>query len=208
MDTARIAALLQPYVALNQEQLASISIYIDILMRWNTRINLSAVRRPEEIVTRHFGESFFTAKHVLIAGGRLDVVDVGSGAGFPGLPMALFSPAIRLTLIEANSKKAAFLNEVASALQLANVKVFNGRAEACSATADLVTMRAVEKFETTLPVALRLVRDRGRIALMIGASQIGPVRAFEPEIEWQEPIRMPESQAREIIVGTKRVKVG
>ena len=66
MDTARIAALLQPFLeqSLPQSQLDQISIYIDLLLRWNVRINLTAIRHPEEIVTRHFGESFFLARHL------------------------------------------------------------------------------------------------------------------------------------------------
>ena len=136
MDAARIAELLQPFLTapaqLSAAQLNNISTYIDILLRWNARINLTAVRDPEQIVTRHFGESLFAARHLFPADdGRPttdNCVDVGSGAGFPGLPLKLWAPAIHLTLVESNHKKATFLREVVRSLTLTNVNVFAGRA--------------------------------------------------------------------------------
>ena len=172
MDTARIAALLEPFLeqSLPQSQLDQISIYIDLLLRWNARINLTAIRSEEEIVTRHFGESFFLARHLFPAisnschpersqdmrfahflaeleetptpsprrrsesspapCARPHVLDIGSGAGFPALPLKLWAPQINLTLIESNHKKAAFLREVARALTLTNINVLTGRAQA------------------------------------------------------------------------------
>src|SRR5258708_2508378 len=107
METARIAQLLEPFqVPLSAAQLNNISTYIDMLLRWNARMNLTAVRDPEEIVTRHFGESLFAARHLFPAeDGRLttdDCIDVGSGTGFPGLPIKLWAPNIHLTLVESN----------------------------------------------------------------------------------------------------------
>src|ERR1700757_1178155 len=119
MDSARIADLLSPFLAcpLSEAQLTDISMYIDILIQWNQKLNLTAVRDPEEIVTRHFGESLFAAQHLFLgvgAGGlgaglrpaqaerssALRVADVGAGAGFPGLPIQIWAPEIHLTLIE------------------------------------------------------------------------------------------------------------
>ena len=112
METVRIAELLDPFMetepsaVLSANQLQSISTYIDLLIRWNTRVNLTAVRQPEDIVTRHFGESLFAARHLFPSPTQRTavarVVDVGSGAGFPGLPIKIFAPQIRLTLIESN----------------------------------------------------------------------------------------------------------
>src|SRR5947209_1896170 len=111
MEKARVAELLRPFLTsdLSDRQLGSISMYIDILVRWNQRMNLTAVRQPEEMVTRHFGESLFGAQHLFPPGvGASIVLDVGSGAGFPGLPIKIWAPTIRLTLIESNHKKATF----------------------------------------------------------------------------------------------------
>src|SRR6266851_4094752 len=162
MDTARIAALLQPFLepSLPESLLDQISTYIDLLLRWNARINLTAIRHPEEIVTRHFGESFFLARHLFPKGGTdhrplttdhrpPHVLDIGSGAGFPALPLKLWAPHIYLTLVESNHKKAAFLSEVARALTLTNINVITDRAEVLATRpgfppADIVTLRAVE----------------------------------------------------------------
>src|SRR6267378_4523796 len=133
MQSDRIAELLQPFlpVPLVESQLRDISTYIDILLRWNARMNLTAVRQPEEIVTRHFGESLFAAGHLFSrpelhdatvrepshprpsaaferSGGAHStrLIDVGSGAGFPGLPIKIWDAPTHLTLIESSQKKA------------------------------------------------------------------------------------------------------
>src|SRR5208283_3749668 len=100
------------------------------------------------------------------------LADVGSGAGFPGIPMKLFAPHLALTLIESNNKKATFLREVIRALELDNAKVFSGRAERWDRTADIVTLRAVEHFERALPAAAKLVADGGTLCLLIGTGQV------------------------------------
>ena len=174
MDPNRIAELLQPYLGakalpaeagLSSEQLRSISIYVELLLHWNTRVNLTAVRHAENIVTRHFGESLFLAAYLFPgpslpgtnseAGSRRHALDLGSGAGFPGIPLKIYAPELRLTLVESNHKKAAFLAEVIRALQLSDVSVYAGRLEAgliggaehvvpsAIEPPDLVTMRAV-----------------------------------------------------------------
>jgi 16S rRNA (guanine527-N7)-methyltransferase len=113
-----------------------------------------------------------------------------------------------VTLIESNGKKAAFLNEVISALQLKNAKVFSQRAETYPGQADLVTMRAVEKFEKALPVALGMVREGGRIALMIGDAQFSTARAIAGGVSWEDRIPVPGGHSRVLAVGTKPVIVG
>lgn len=207
VDSATIAGLLRPFAELSPRQLDQTSTYINLLLKWNAKVNLTAVRRPEEIVTRHFGESFFAAAHALGSGSQETVIDLGSGGGFPGLPLAMFAPAAQVTLIESNSKKAAFLNEAISALELKNAKVFNQRAESYPGRADLVTMRAVEKFDQALPLALKLVREGGRIALMIGESQLERARALAPGVQWQEPLPVPGGHSRVLALGTRQVIV-
>jgi len=226
MDPARICSLLDPFLdrPLTSDQLEQTSIYIDLLLRWNSRINLTAIRDPDEIVARHFGESFFLARHVFpdpaVGAPRTTdhrplatVVDLGSGAGFPGLPVKIWAPGIHLTLVESNHKKAAFLREVVRALTLMNVDVIAERAEFLAdrlaenpppgphpvpstplseadvskaprlrvpisktqfPKADVVTFRAVENFERTLPLALRFVAPRGSLAILISSAQVPP----------------------------------
>src|SRR5271157_4563729 len=107
METARIAELLAPFTMPADPSpgiLAQLQSYLDLLLRWNARMNLTSVRDPEQIVIRHFGESLFAAQVLLgESAGSVEhrkLADVGSGAGFPGIPMKLFEPEIELTLIE------------------------------------------------------------------------------------------------------------
>ena len=202
MDAAEISQRLVPFVSpsrLSAEQLERISIYIDILQRWNRKINLTAVRRPQEMVIRHFGESLFAARHLLAD--PLRVIDVGSGAGFPGVPMKIYAPAICLTLIESNQRKAAFLREVIRALKLGETEVFAGRAEDFAGSADLVTMRAVEKFERALSAAVGLVAPLGRMVLLIGARQVDAARRAAPRLVWEPALAIPGSNQRVLAVG-------
>ncbi len=247
MDTARIAALLEPFLeqSLSQSQLDQISIYIDLLLRWNARINLTAIRHEEEIVTRHLGESFFLVRHLFPAisnschpersqdmrfahflaelkdpytlppppqriftapCARPHVLDIGSGAGFPALPLKLWAPQINLTLIESNHKKAAFLREVARALTLTNINVLTDRAQALapslSSQADAVTLRAVGRLETILPQALTFLAPKGTLALLITTPQI-PQLSTLTNLKWHAKFNVPESHSRVLLLGYK-----
>ncbi|HVZ17572.1 MAG TPA: 16S rRNA (guanine(527)-N(7))-methyltransferase RsmG [Terriglobales bacterium] len=228
-----IARLLQPYVeTLSDTQLAQVSTYLDLLLRWNARTNLTAIRDPAQIVTRHFGESFFLASKLfgLKALGYLDiqitrcpdVLDLGSGAGFPAIPLLVFRPDITITLVEAHHTKAVFLREVLRALHL-EAEVQNVRAEALPpASADIVTLRAVEKFDSILPTAANLVRsvvmEAGRprpaitdfnqtpipyppsrfcgLALLISSPQISRARQVLLTWHFHPEIPIPNSQNR------------
>jgi len=319
MDSAQIATLLTPYLTrpLTPAQLVQISTYIDLLLRWNARTNLSAIRTPEEIVTRHFGESLFAAqtlfsyegdpenelkdekrdqndgdtndkipreivilseaKDPLLAGGasrpappphssraeasvppagpgqmtdkepsphptpspagtaennlalqrrdpptqekrpvstpetphhlnanaaRLDLLDVGSGPGFPGLPIHLATPNLQTTLLESQQKKVAFLREVIRTLTLTNINVSPARAEDFPHAASTVTLRAVERFDRILPVAARLVAPQGRLTLLIAEPQRSRAEVALPNFTWHSPISIPNSTTRILLVGT------
>jgi 16S rRNA (guanine527-N7)-methyltransferase len=208
VETAAIAQLLEPFISLDEPRLRSISTYIDLLLKWNARINLTAIREPSEIVQRHFGESLFAAKSLLDQKLLHTAIDLGSGAGFPGVPFALLAPDVQVTLIESQQKKATYLKELVRALGLSNVKVFAGRAEGYSGTADLVMLRAVEKFEQALRMAVRLTNEGGRVALMIGSGQVAAARKLAVEVIWNDAIQVPCSLSRELLVGIKAIKVG
>jgi|SRR5271165_2975053 len=219
MDTARIAALLVPFLGrpLPAAALEQISIYIDLLVRWNARINLTAIRNPDEIVTRHFGESLFLARQLFLepkpayAGAdspAIRVLDIGSGAGFPGLPLKIWAPEIRLTLIESNHKKAAFLREVVRTFTLMDVDVISERAETLAATpaastADVVTLRAVERFATIIPITVRLLAPAGRLALLIGSGQTAALARLAPTLDWAPPVDVPGSNATVVSIGSR-----
>jgi 16S rRNA (guanine527-N7)-methyltransferase len=205
VETAAIAQLLQPFIQLDGIRLRAISKYIDLLLKWNARINLTAIRDPNEIVQRHFGESLFVAKHVLAQAPLESAIDLGSGAGFPGVPLAILAP-VHVTLIESHQKKATFLRELVQSLDLKNVRVFGGRGESYVGTAELVMLRAVEKFEQALPMAVRLTAPDGRTALMIGSGQVALAKKLVAEIEWRDPIKIPNGYSRELLIGTRMVK--
>jgi len=208
VNAEKIAELLRPFAVLDSRQLSATSTYLDLLLKWNAKMNLTAVRAPEDMITRHFGESFFAAGKLLSWSKAVSVFDLGSGAGFPGLPLAILAPEAQVTLLEAHGKKAAFLNEVVSALQLSNVGVVRQRGESYSASADLVTMRAVEAFARSLPVALHLAKVGGQLGLMIGASQVSAAKGATPGVVWGDAVRIPGSESRVLLMGTKSVTVG
>jgi 16S rRNA (guanine527-N7)-methyltransferase len=228
MDQNRIATLLAPFLVgecgapkregvpvreeaalLAADQLQCISTYIDLLLRWNARISLTAIRQPDEIVTRHFGESIFTARCLFptptqTAAGSTRLIDFGSGAGFPGLPIKIWSPGIHLTLIESNQKKATFLREAVRSLGMNNVEVFNGRAEAFTGgKADVVTFRAVERFGVSLPIAAEMLATTGRLAVLIGTAQMNQLNELTPSLKWDEPIIFPLSDNRSLVIGQR-----
>ena len=201
----RIAELLVPFVGpepMADSELSSIRTYVELLLKWNAKLNLTAIRDPEEIITRHFGESLFAARQLFQSrDSRESVIDVGSGAGFPGLPMKLWSHDLELTLVESNHRKATFLREVIRALALSSIAVLTERAESLSLRADLVTLRAVERFERILPVASALRKPHGRIALLIGEAQVEVAQSALCTLAWHEPVPIPLSKNRCLLIG-------
>ena len=194
--------LLRPFLSqpLSAGQLKQAERYLALLLKWNAKISLTAVRTPEEIVQRHFGESLFAGEQTGVAAAST-LIDVGSGAGFPGLPIAILAPHLRVTLIESQHKKVAFLREVIRALELKNTNVYAGRAEQAQLQGEIVTMRAVEKFEAALLAASTLVQPSGKLALLIGASQAKTACQVRPDFIWLRPISIPKSRERILLIG-------
>jgi 16S rRNA (guanine527-N7)-methyltransferase len=186
-------------------------IYLDLLLRWNARINLTAIRDPEQIVTRHFGESLFAARILCDAGAFKSgareaptLSDIGSGAGFPGIPIKLVAPEVHVTLIESQNKKATFLRQVIRTLDLKGIDVFSERAETWKHPAQVVTLRAVERFEQTLSLAATLVRPTGTLCLLIGKKQVPSAQAvLGPRWHFREAVATPSSRERMVLVGVR-----
>ena len=201
-----VRELLKPFaVDLSDHQVEQLTTYLDLLLRWNQKINLTAIRTPQECVTRHFGESFLVAQSVPLAGGLLDV---GSGAGFPGLALKILRPELNALLLEPIGKKRAFLREVVNACGLNSVNVAASTIEQLSrqeegTTFDLVTIRAVGKLPVLLPYVLSCLKSRGHLCLWLGSDQVEEMMSIEAPLEWSIPISIPLSQKRQILVGTK-----
>jgi len=173
MTPSRLQSLLTPYLgdhptpATLYDQLAA---YLDLLLKWNARTNLTAIREPEEIVRRHFGESLFAGVHLA---SRLSpsatLLDLGSGAGFPGLPIQLLLPELRVTLAESQGKKASFLREAVRTLGL-STEVWSKRAEELPASRafDAVTLRAVDNMAAALATAEARIARGGWLVTLSG----------------------------------------
>jgi 16S rRNA (guanine527-N7)-methyltransferase len=189
LTESAIETLLAPYIAVDKVLAEKLSVYLDLLLRWNARTNLTAIRSPEEIVRRHFGESLFAGANL---GEPLPdtLLDLGSGAGFPGLPIALLHPLIAVTLAESQNKKATFLREVVRTLELPNVEVWAGRAEdlAAGRRFHTVALRAVDNMQAALAAAAEL--SEGQVLLLGGIGAEPP-----PGYRFQETVAMPQSSS-------------
>ena len=164
LTAARIGELLQPYASpglLTDQVLTSLQTYLELLLRWNAQTNLSAIREPDAVVQRQMGESLFAAQFLPGTGSLLDF---GSGAGFPGVPLQIVHPGLRVTLAESQGKKASFLREVVRTLTLP-CEVWASRVEqiAPDRRFDVVAMRAVDHTEQMLPIAAARVSADGML---------------------------------------------
>jgi 16S rRNA (guanine527-N7)-methyltransferase len=174
----RIAALLEPYMQQTPAPTGlytQLSAYLDLLLKWNARTNLTAIREPEEIVRRHFGESLFAGVQLgarLASGATL--LDFGSGAGFPGLPIQLLHPELRVTLAESQGKKASFLREAVRTLGLPT-EVWAARVETMppGRRFDAVTLRAVDNMQQALAEARVRVAPGGWLAALSTEADTG-----------------------------------
>jgi 16S rRNA (guanine527-N7)-methyltransferase len=147
--------------------------YLTLLQKWNAKTNLTAIRDEEGILSRHFLESILAAR--ALPSGIATLLDFGSGAGLPGLPIALLRPEITVTLAESQNKKAAFLREAVRILELP-ANVHSARAETLPDKFDCVTMRAVDNMSAALPAAIRLLAPNGLLAILTTTASL-------PEIE-------------------------
>jgi 16S rRNA (guanine527-N7)-methyltransferase len=199
-----LGPLLAPFLQepLSPEQFQQLQAHLELLLKWNAKISLTAIRDPQEIVRRHFGESLFTGAQLDIKS-QAQLADLGSGAGFPGLPIAVLRPEIKVTLIESQQKKVAFLREVIRSANISNASVYAGRAEEATSKSQIVTVRAVEKFNSVLPIAASLLEAHGELALLIGAAQAQAARTKLLHFEWKEPVGIPESRERVLLVGSR-----
>jgi len=173
--------------------------YLSLLLRWNQRVNLTAIRDEEGIISRHFVESIACAR--ALPSGIDTLLDLGSGAGFPGIPIALCRPEISVTLAESKGKKAAFLQEAVRVLGLSS-RVLAARAESDSRLYDCVVLRAVDRMREAVETAAGLVRDGGWLTLMTTEPEaVGQQLAAGSSFAWTCPIPLPGSAERVIILG-------
>jgi len=186
------------------EQILQIQQYMKILLAWNDKVNLTAIRDPLEILHRHFCESMFAGISVPIEHGRL--ADAGTGAGFPGLPLKILHPGLQVFLIESNLKKATFLAEVIRELGLKDAQVLVSRYEELSeeiAPLDYVCARALGEYVKFLDWAHSDRLAAKEVILWIGANDLPEIQKIQTWA-WRQPIPVPNSLRRILLVGTKK----
>ena len=194
-------------IALSSEQIAMVHEYVLLLVKWNRSISLTAITDPDEIVSRHFGESMFGAKLLPVENCRL--ADVGTGPGFPGIPLKILAPNLQLVLIESNKKKCAFLSEVVRSLGMSDVEVLMDRFEQIrpeTIKANFITSRALGEFKELLRWSSEALIPGGHVMLWLGQEDATRVANY-PGWVWSPSIRIPNSQRRCILIG-RRISEG
>jgi 16S rRNA (guanine527-N7)-methyltransferase len=177
--------------------------YISLLLRWNRTISLTTVTDPVEILKFHFGESVFAASVVNFEQSRL--ADVGSGAGFPGMPLAMIAADLNVTLIESNARKCAFLSEVVMELRLPNISVFRGRMEDFPSTfgsLNFIAARALGQHDELLAWAKEKLSSDGKVILWLGEADCREVSLNSAWL-WEPRKLIPGSERRYLLVGSR-----
>src|ERR1700738_2615289 len=196
-------ALSEFQIDVNTNQIGQIQEYIRLLLVWNEKVNLTAIRDPLEILYRHFCESMFATKGVEL--GQCRLADIGTGGGFPGLALKILLPEAQVILVESNIKKATFLAEVVRALRITGVNVLVSRYEELGeeiAPVDFLLARALGEFEVFLKWAASEKVDAKRMILWVGAADVEQVRK-SPRWAWGPPVTVPQSLRRVLLIGTK-----
>lgn len=177
--------------------------YLALIQRWNARINLTAIREAGSIMRRHFVESIACAQN--LPDGIESLLDLGSGAGFPGIPIALCRPEIAVTLAESQAKKASFLQEAVRTLDLNNCRIWPRRAEELGSQFDCVTLRAVDRMKQAVSSAADLVKPGGWLVLLTTRVDLRQLQACAGHgFQWSDPIPLPDSEQR-IIRKARRI---
>ncbi len=205
LSEGEIARELADYqVQLPGPALEQLSTYLELLLRWNQRINLTGLRDPRQMVRKLFGESLFLSQVVKVEGW---LVDIGSGAGFPGLALKLVARDLRVTLVEARKKKCAFLREAARACGFSLVSVVDQRIEewsnyyVSSDKPSLITTRAVRLEKKFLRTIRGLLSPGGRLVLMTVEHARRDVLEFAEGWSWSESVRIPFTDEAIVVLG-------
>jgi 16S rRNA (guanine527-N7)-methyltransferase len=181
--------------------------YLALLARWNRTYNLTAIRDPHEMVTRHLLDSL--AMHDHIESGTL--ADLGTGPGLPGIPLAIAKPQLQVTLVESNGKKARFLREAVRTLSLSNARVAESRAEALDEPAayDALTARALDVLAGIIDVGGHLLKPGGRLLAMKGMRPDEEIAALPPgwTLEAVHPLTVPGLVGERHLVVVRREPV-
>jgi 16S rRNA (guanine527-N7)-methyltransferase len=194
-----------PTPALRLEQRDQVLRYTQLLLKWNRRINLTRITGEAEIQRQHFGEAFFAAQ--LLPPSTQTLLDVGSGAGFPGIALKIFRPELRITLLEASTKKCAFLQEVLGILGFrGSATVVHGRLDDFNrdrAIFDAVTVRGVRLTPRTLDRIFAFLGPASRLLVLTSADQAERIQQGTAGMADWETVPVPGGAKRVALVGQK-----
>ncbi|MEW6730303.1 MAG: 16S rRNA (guanine(527)-N(7))-methyltransferase RsmG [Acidobacteriota bacterium] len=176
--------------------------HFSLLLKWNKKISLTGITEPQAAARQLYFEAFYAAQ--LILPGLSEAADIGSGGGFPGLPVSLLHPEILFTLIEADRRKAAFLSEVRRNLNLNNIQITNNRFENLTTHFSLVMVRALERFQAQMPRLFEFFSQSQQVLLFLTTSAIEDLKTspqLQPSLSyWQlQTISLPESRERAVL---------
>ena len=190
--------------------------YMNLLIEWNEKINLTAITEPKEIIIKHFIDSLTVLKDIK---GKNTLVDVGTGAGFPGIPLKIMDEEIKITLLDSLNKRINFLNEVIKQLDLKNIETIHSRVEEAGKNKkyrerfDIATARAVANLATLSEYMLPLVKVSGKSICMKGSevseelqNRKKAISILGGEIENIDNFQLPKSDMMRNIVIIKKVK--
>lgn len=159
-------------IEISNEQVEQFYRYMHLLIEWNEKMNLTAIVEPNEIILKHFIDSVTIAKYIK---DKKTLIDVGTGAGFPGIPLKIVNPKINMTLLDSLNKRIMFLKELIEQLGLENINVFHGRAEEFAQNKEhrekyeVVTSRAVANLSTLSEYMIPFAKENGIIISMKGS---------------------------------------
>ena len=202
-------------IELTKEQIEKYYNYMNLLLEWNEKINLTAIIEPREIILKHFVDSLTIAKYIK---DDEKLIDVGTGAGFPGIPLSIVKENTDIVLLDSLNKRINFLEEVKENLKLENITTIHGRAEEFGKnkkereTYDIATSRAVAPLNILLEYLLPLVKVGGKAICMKGSNieeienAKNALEILGGKIEKIEEITLPNSDIKRNIIIVKKVK--
>ncbi len=198
-------------LSLSDEQVAQLEKATDMLLEWNERINLTALKTVDDVVDKHLIDSLAAGSHI---GPNAFVLDIGTGGGFPGVPLKIASPDRRLLLIDGTAKKVNYVQTVIQALGLQNITAMHQRAEdkgfqfGLSGQLDVVTARAVARTEELLKLASPYLKKGGRAVLYKGIAEAEEVMEGAKFAGYQAPdlhlYELPKGDRRALLVFTRK----
>ncbi len=221
MEIEKFEEILKTYlkkidIELSKKQIEQFYTYMNLLLEWNEKINLTAITEPEEVILKHFVDSLTISAYIK-KGSKL--VDMGTGAGFPGIPLKILRDDIEITLVDSLNKRINFLNEVIKELELREISTVHARAEEFGQNKkyrekfDIATSRAVANLSTLSEYLVPLVKLEGKIICMKGSevkeeleNAKNAIKILGGKIEKEESFNLPNSDMKRNLVIIKKIK--